>query len=234
MVALLENTDNFSKTAHRARGATTSTHAPVNLRSNSLNRIEFRAYTYVDRRRLGSCSKDPIGYEAGSNCLYEYCHSEPLKYIDPWGKQIMPPTGPSVNFPPESWPEPHPPSDEDTGTWVTIYVGMACTPVDETVAIVWVCGKAVRVVKTVLKCVPKIKRVRVRKDVPDPDYDPTKDPEHIFGPDRGGRRGGPEPGDPGDTGPYDGPWNDPEHIFSPDLPDLPRFFPPGGSSTGSF
>ncbi len=52
------------------------------------------------------CSKDPIGYAAGSNCLYEYCHGKPYKYIDPWGKQIMPPTGPSIHLPPESWPAP--------------------------------------------------------------------------------------------------------------------------------
>jgi RHS repeat-associated protein len=37
------------------------------------------------------CSRDPIGYAAGSKGLYEYCHSQPGKFIDPWGKQIMPP-----------------------------------------------------------------------------------------------------------------------------------------------
>lgn len=41
------------------------------------------------------CSRDPVGYAAGSNCLFEYCHDKPLKYIDPWGEQILPPTGPA-------------------------------------------------------------------------------------------------------------------------------------------
>jgi len=109
------------------------------------------------------CSRDSIGYEAGSNCLYEYCHDKPLKYIDPWGKQILPPTGPNPWQPPHSWPQPHPPWHEDTGAWIMIYVGLTCTPVDESIAIVWVCGKAVKVVRTAIKCKPTFKRVWVRK-----------------------------------------------------------------------
>ncbi|TWU37542.1 hypothetical protein Q31b_43300 [Novipirellula aureliae] len=32
-----------------------------------------------------SCSRDPIGYEGGSNNIYEYVGSQPVKWIDPHG-----------------------------------------------------------------------------------------------------------------------------------------------------
>ena len=36
------------------------------------------------------CSRDPIGYVAVAKGLHEYCHSQPNKYLDPWGEQIVP------------------------------------------------------------------------------------------------------------------------------------------------
>jgi hypothetical protein len=72
MVALLEKTDYTFKTAHRARGATSTPVAPVQLRSKSANCIEFRRNTYDNRRRLESCSRDPIGYNDGKNLYRTY------------------------------------------------------------------------------------------------------------------------------------------------------------------
>ncbi|MDX1926343.1 MAG: hypothetical protein SFV81_07495 [Pirellulaceae bacterium] len=40
--------------------------------------------------QLVSPSRDPIGFEAGSTCLYEYCHSNPVRSIDPSGLKCSP------------------------------------------------------------------------------------------------------------------------------------------------
>ena len=85
MVALIEKLDNIPKTAHRARGATSPASAPVQLRSNSLSRIEFRRNNYDNRRRLGSCSRDPIGYRAQDPNLSCFVYSRPLVLWDPSG-----------------------------------------------------------------------------------------------------------------------------------------------------
>ena len=89
MVALLDKSPVPSKTALRARGAPSSfqSHRATELKSSK--RIGLGHFTYDNCRRLDSCSKDPITYAAGSNCLYEYCHSKPYSYVDPWGMQIM-------------------------------------------------------------------------------------------------------------------------------------------------
>ena len=64
-------------------------------------------------------------------------------------------------IPGQNWPT-SPPPWEDPNVHVIIVIGMICTPVDETVALVWVCGKAVRVVRTVIVCRRTVKRIRVK------------------------------------------------------------------------
>ena len=79
--------------------------------SKSSGRRSLRRRIYDECDQLGSCSRDPVGYEAGSNCLYEYCHSKPYSYVDPWGKQIY------VPIPPGRPPKPHQPTDPLNPGW---------------------------------------------------------------------------------------------------------------------
>lgn len=67
MVALLDKSPLPSKTALRARGATSSFDSRRAAAFKSSNRIELGGFTYDACRRLGSCSKDPIGYLDGPN-----------------------------------------------------------------------------------------------------------------------------------------------------------------------
>lgn len=67
------------------------------------------------------CSRDPIGYLAGSKGLQEYCHSNGLKFVDPMGKQIVP-----IPPPLPLLPSPVPPqfgSDSGDGTNENPYDG---------------------------------------------------------------------------------------------------------------
>lgn len=108
MVALADNAEtSFLSPATRARAQSWCAHRTNRYCTITKRLSNLKHRVATARTHLGSCSKDPIGYEAGSNCLYEYCHSEPTKYIDPWGKQILPhnPGVPSVHFPP---PPPRP------------------------------------------------------------------------------------------------------------------------------
>jgi hypothetical protein len=107
MVALVKNLDADPQNPLRGRAQNRSDRFVAGPCSKPFADNNLRRVTYETRFQLESCAKDPIGFEAGSNCLYEYCHSKALKYIDPWGEQIMPiyPLDPSVHTP----GLPHPP-----------------------------------------------------------------------------------------------------------------------------
>jgi RHS repeat-associated protein len=62
----------------------------------------------------GFLTRDPIGFDGGAFGSYEYCHTKPHIYMDPFGKQIMPPSiggsypiyMPAPHTPPTSPPPP--------------------------------------------------------------------------------------------------------------------------------
>jgi hypothetical protein len=91
MVAHLDKSPLPSKTALRARGATSASELRRAIGVKSCNRIELGRFTYDARRRLGLCSnerngsKDPMGAKAGSLCKYIYVRSDPLNLRDPSG-----------------------------------------------------------------------------------------------------------------------------------------------------
>jgi hypothetical protein len=83
--------DTFPKLHSRAREAKTSicTEAP---RFKSRSGIEIWLTIYETCDRLESFTRDPIGFDGGAYGIYEYCHTKPHIYMDPFGKQIMPPS----------------------------------------------------------------------------------------------------------------------------------------------
>jgi uncharacterized protein RhaS with RHS repeats len=65
--------------------------------SKSISQANLRRPTYDECNRLGSCSKDPIGYEDGAN-RYAYVGNASLSLVDPIGLQCFGPyllTGPA-------------------------------------------------------------------------------------------------------------------------------------------
>ena len=84
MVALLDKSPLTSQTALRARGATSRLESRRAIALKYRNRIELGRSTYDARRRLGSCSKEPIGYVDAWN-LYGYVANNPTEVIDPYG-----------------------------------------------------------------------------------------------------------------------------------------------------
>jgi hypothetical protein len=126
MVALLEKTDYTVKTAHRARGATSPYSAPVQLRSNSANRIEFRRFTYDNRRRLESCSRDPIGFEGSRFNLTTYVRGRPTKLVDPFGLL-------------DSTIDPKTPVDSDCGKLSLAWEVSSNNEVDESLVVQKIC-----------------------------------------------------------------------------------------------
>ncbi len=89
MVALLENSLSTSKTALRARGATSSFTSRRATALKSRNRTELGVFTYDARDRLGSCSKEGNLARGRSLALFTgyipYSYSEPVLTIDPSG-----------------------------------------------------------------------------------------------------------------------------------------------------
>jgi hypothetical protein len=85
MVALLDKSLSTSKTALRARGATSSFNSRRAAALKSRNRIELGGFTYDACDRLGSCSNEPIGYEGSEWNFYEYAVSSPSTFVDSTG-----------------------------------------------------------------------------------------------------------------------------------------------------
>ena len=101
MGAFAEHTETLPRSAPRARAQDRACISSASRCSNFNDGCALRTPHPAERSRLGTCTRDPIGYEAGSNSVYEYCHSATTKYIDPWGEQIIPmhPYDPSVHSP---------------------------------------------------------------------------------------------------------------------------------------
>jgi len=85
MVALLDKSPLPSKTALRARGATSSFNSRRATAVKSSNYIEIRRFTYDARRRLGLCSNEGSGYLGGGN-PFAYSGNAPLFIVDPSGQ----------------------------------------------------------------------------------------------------------------------------------------------------
>ena len=85
MVAFVENTEVYAHSPPRARGQNRSCIFGDSLRDKPNESIELRSTNYTGHARLGTCSKDPIGYEGGSGNLYQYVLSKPIDLNDPRG-----------------------------------------------------------------------------------------------------------------------------------------------------
>ena len=96
-------------TRARAPSRTCTVVASQPLKSNS--RFDLRVTNLTTDTRWGSRSRDPIGYAASSNCLFEYCHGRPFGYVDPWGEQVYLP------IPPGRPRKPHQPTDPLKPGW---------------------------------------------------------------------------------------------------------------------
>jgi len=100
MVALAQNTsetsswdvlNTFQKRHSRAREVKTARCTEAS-HSKSLSRVEIWLMIYESCVGLESFTRDPIGFDGGAYGIYEYCHTKPHIYMDPFGKQIMPPS----------------------------------------------------------------------------------------------------------------------------------------------
>lgn len=86
MVAFAENTEHYVKTSPRARGQDRS-YTLSTLRCSKLNpQAALREPAPQKDAQLGSCSRDPIGYEGSEWNLFEYCSAGPSNRLDPSGK----------------------------------------------------------------------------------------------------------------------------------------------------
>lgn len=97
------------------------------------------------------CSRDPRRYR-DDNSLYRYVRNRLTVAVDPMGKTgwaIVPPVGAGWEWPDEDIDVTTPPDELVPYILVAI---MVCSPVDETIAVIWVCDKQVKVVGPVLKC----------------------------------------------------------------------------------
>jgi len=85
MVAFALNTEPLLQTASHARGQDRSCNRSSLRRTNSASRANLRSATYVGCVRLGTCSRDPIGYEGSEWNLFQYVGSMPTRFVDPTG-----------------------------------------------------------------------------------------------------------------------------------------------------
>jgi hypothetical protein len=81
MVALTKKSANFPQRPLRVRAQDHRYRLGAERCSKSNSQDYLRVATYVECKRLESCSKDPIGYPGGTN-LYEYGTSRPLVALD--------------------------------------------------------------------------------------------------------------------------------------------------------
>ena len=85
MVAIAHTAELLFETASYARGQDRTYVSHTSSLTNSASQANLRSTTYVGCVRLGTCSRDPIGYKGGIN-LYQYVDSKPLIERDPSGK----------------------------------------------------------------------------------------------------------------------------------------------------
>ena len=87
MVAFTENNEHHTQSVPRARGHSRTHRFLASSRSNSASRFDFRTTTSPMLVRLGSCSRDPIGFVGGIRNIFEFVSSNPLASTDPSGLQ---------------------------------------------------------------------------------------------------------------------------------------------------
>jgi len=86
MVIFAENTEHYVKTSPRARGQDRSCTLSA-LRCSKLSpHAALRERATQKDAQLGSCSRDPIGFEGSQWNLNEYVNGAPTNRFDPYGK----------------------------------------------------------------------------------------------------------------------------------------------------
>ena len=85
MVAFTENNEHHTQSVPRARGHSRTHRFLASSRSNSASRFDFRTTTSPMIVRLGSCSRDPIGFESNDTNHYRFVFNKPLSLVDPLG-----------------------------------------------------------------------------------------------------------------------------------------------------
>jgi hypothetical protein len=88
MVALTNITADFPQTALRGRAQNHRYRLGAEHCSKFISQANLRKATYGECKRLGSCSKDPIGFEGGAICVYEFVSGRALAEVDPSGLSI--------------------------------------------------------------------------------------------------------------------------------------------------
>ena len=120
MVAFAEITEAYAHSPPRARGQDRRRTCGDSLRRQPNESIEPRTTNYAGHARLGTCSRDPIGYEGSEWNLYAYCDSQPLTRLDPTGLFSPPPIPAAPHLPPGPdwvWAG-DPPEGGSRGGWV--------------------------------------------------------------------------------------------------------------------
>jgi hypothetical protein len=84
MVAFAKTSDSTLKTTPRARGQHRTYTSRPSPCFNSSTQANLRTATHKKRKRLGSCSKDPIGFVGGLS-HYKYSEGTPLSSVDSYG-----------------------------------------------------------------------------------------------------------------------------------------------------
>jgi hypothetical protein len=141
MVAFAKTSDSTLKTSPRARGQhRTCTSRPLPC-FNSSTQANLRTATHKKRKRLGSCSKDPIGYVDGKQLYSSFFH---LSKLDPSGRSWINPCGGLAPPGPHSGQE----GDEIDGDgtdarlcrWVNCWLQMNAVGMNQTLLDHWLNG----------------------------------------------------------------------------------------------
>ena len=83
MVALAGKTDFSFEAPLREHAQNHRCKSRVSSCSKSSKQGNLRAANYDEFSQLESCSKDPIGFQAGSPSLFGYVRSSPINLVDP-------------------------------------------------------------------------------------------------------------------------------------------------------
>jgi hypothetical protein len=87
MVAIADRAQTIPSTpAPRARGQRGRSGWRQNFRGNPSDKRPFQRPSPSQQSRLGSCSRDPVGYEGSEWNLYEYVGGRPTVAMDPSGR----------------------------------------------------------------------------------------------------------------------------------------------------